>query len=304
MKNVTITIGIPAYNEALNIKHLIDALFRQKLNKAEIKQIIVISDASTDNTEALVRSIRDKRIIFKTNTKRLGKPETQNRILKLATGDVLVLLDADILPANNTFIQEIITPITNDFNVGLVGADVSPARPVEFFEKVIVASHEFKKDIFKQINNANNVYLCHGRARAFSKKFYSQMFWPNRSSEDAFSYFQCLNNNFKFKYAPRAKILFRSVSTFKDHEKQSSRFILRGANFTTYYPKSYIKSIYDIPKVILLKTFIKHVINQPLFISLYVLIAIWLRIIYSEEVIPSSVWSVAESSKKILTDKV
>ena len=58
-KKLTVTIGIPAYNEEKNIGRLLRALLRQKTNGLSIKKIIVISDASTDKTSQIVRGFKE-----------------------------------------------------------------------------------------------------------------------------------------------------------------------------------------------------------------------------------------------------
>jgi biofilm PGA synthesis N-glycosyltransferase PgaC len=58
-------------------------------------QLLVFSDGSTDDTERLLAdlSARDPRIQFLSSRERLGKPTALNRLVRLATGDVLLLCD-------------------------------------------------------------------------------------------------------------------------------------------------------------------------------------------------------------------
>jgi glycosyltransferase involved in cell wall biosynthesis len=46
-KNMTVTIGIPAYNEAANITSLLMALLAQNTPNFKLESIIVASDGST-----------------------------------------------------------------------------------------------------------------------------------------------------------------------------------------------------------------------------------------------------------------
>ena len=56
MKNsLTLTVGIPAYNEEANIIQLIDDILKQEYDGLELMKVIVSSDASTDSTDELVR---------------------------------------------------------------------------------------------------------------------------------------------------------------------------------------------------------------------------------------------------------
>ena len=50
------SVGSIVYNEAGNIAKLLDALLHQKLEKAVIDEIIVVSSACTDGTDDIVRT--------------------------------------------------------------------------------------------------------------------------------------------------------------------------------------------------------------------------------------------------------
>ena len=49
-KKLTVTIGIPAYNEEANVRNLLVSLLAQKETNFKLQEIIVVSDGSTDKT--------------------------------------------------------------------------------------------------------------------------------------------------------------------------------------------------------------------------------------------------------------
>jgi glycosyltransferase involved in cell wall biosynthesis len=71
MKNVT--IGIPAFNEEANIAHVVQAMLNQNEDGFVIDKIIVASDGSSDATAAIVRSIKDERLVLIDEPIRRGK---------------------------------------------------------------------------------------------------------------------------------------------------------------------------------------------------------------------------------------
>ncbi len=221
----TVSIGIPAYNEALNIRKLILALLSQRMERIEIKELLIVDDHSTDTTVAEISSIIDPRIRLIKHEKRGGITIGQNQIVAEATGDILVLLDADILPQDEHFLEELCRPLIEDEAIGLVGAQVIAAPAKNFLEKVLATSNELKTEIYTRINNGHTIYLCHGRARAFSKQLYSMIRWPNAFAEDQYCYLFARRHGFNFAYAPQAAVIFRSPSVLSDHFKQSLRFI-------------------------------------------------------------------------------
>ena len=92
-----ITAGIPAYNEERNIVNLLRSLEGQWTLISEV----IVSDDSSDRTTALVRDFARKSSLGITllhHRTRRGAAEAWNEILHQATGDVVVLYDADTIP--------------------------------------------------------------------------------------------------------------------------------------------------------------------------------------------------------------
>lgn len=58
-------------------------------------EIIVVNDASPDNTTAVVESFKDPRIKYIIHTTNRGLPATRNSAIRASTGDYIALLDAD-----------------------------------------------------------------------------------------------------------------------------------------------------------------------------------------------------------------
>lgn len=58
-------------------------------------QLLVASDASEDRTDEILRSIADSRLQYVRMTARVGKNAALNRLVKLATGDLLLFTDAN-----------------------------------------------------------------------------------------------------------------------------------------------------------------------------------------------------------------
>ncbi len=92
-----VSVLIPAHNEELGIIRCLDSVRRNTYRKLEI---IVVDDASTDNTRQLVREYIKKhpkrgiRLMYK--RKNVGKAEALNHVLRRgAKGDLIMTLDAD-----------------------------------------------------------------------------------------------------------------------------------------------------------------------------------------------------------------
>lgn len=247
VKKPTVSIGIPAFNEAANITQLISTLFDQSQSTYRLDQIIVASDASTDNTTDLVKRIANNKIKLIDGRIRIGQAKRQNQIFDSCSSDIVVLLNADVLPKGKKFIQHIIAPILSDSKVGLVGAKVIPTTASSSFGQMLDWQTEWKNNLYEQINNGDSIYLCHGRARAFSKALYTELRWPQAWSEDAFSYLRTKELGFSFVYAKRAQVWFQSPETLADHTKQSVRFFNNTVALYEQFSKEYVNESLRIP---------------------------------------------------------
>src|SRR5579859_1493126 len=88
-----LSVLIAAYNEEAGIRKKIEQTLALDY-PANLIEIIVLSDASTDQTDAIVKSFRDPRVRLLHVTGRLGKTNAQNEGVKVAKGDVLIFSDA------------------------------------------------------------------------------------------------------------------------------------------------------------------------------------------------------------------
>lgn len=89
-----VSVIMPAYNSAKTISYAIDSVFIQD----RIKELIIIDDCSSDNTEDTVKAkIADNKynIIYLKNKKNMGAAFSRNRGISLAKGEYIAFLDAD-----------------------------------------------------------------------------------------------------------------------------------------------------------------------------------------------------------------
>lgn len=88
------SVVIPAYNQAQFIGETLQSVFRQTLRDFEI---IVVNDASPDNTSDIVAQFADPRLQYIIHDVNKGLPAARNTGMRAAVGKYVALLDSDDL---------------------------------------------------------------------------------------------------------------------------------------------------------------------------------------------------------------
>lgn len=111
-----VTIGVPAYNSAAHIRQALSSALAQRYEPLEI---VVVDDASTDDTVDIVRRFEDPRLSVVVNKSNLGLAGNHNRVIELARGEFVKILHADDLLAPDA-IERQAAVLANNPRVSLV----------------------------------------------------------------------------------------------------------------------------------------------------------------------------------------
>ena len=92
MNETLISVVMPTYNRGYIIEKAIKSVIKQTYSAWEL---IIVDDASNDDTEKIVKNIKDSRIHYIKNKKNMGANYSRNLGCKIAKGDYFAFLDSD-----------------------------------------------------------------------------------------------------------------------------------------------------------------------------------------------------------------
>ena len=100
MANPILSIVIPAYNEGPTIHFILDKVRDVNLPANIQKQVIIVNDCSSDNTEEAIQNYMaqypETGIVYVKHEKNAGKGAALHTGIKHATGDFIIIQDADL----------------------------------------------------------------------------------------------------------------------------------------------------------------------------------------------------------------
>lgn len=297
MQKLTVTIGIPTYNEEKNITSLLLSLLKQQTEMFILEKIIVVSDGSTDTTEDCVTSLNNKKVQLLADGNRKGKPSRINEIFEKSTSDIIVIIDADIIIKSNNIIEALVSPFLSNNSIVLTSGKSTFLPPKNFVQRIITTGIIIWNDIKSTAKNAE-MYLCEGQIRAFSKNLYKFMKFPDKSADDVFPYLYCKQKGYNFVFVPEAEIYYTLPSTFNDYILQHLRFLQSESIHAKNFDNEFIQKFYVIHIPHKSKIVIKHLILNPFWTMLYLLLLLLPKIaIRFSSVGKSSLWKIAGSTK-------
>ncbi len=163
-KKLTISVVIPSWNSEAQLKENLPAVFAAA--KKVAAEIIVVDDASRQDHSIEYLNSLGKQIRFIKNTKNQGFGATVNQGVKIAKGEIVVLLNTDVRPASDCF--EKVRGYFIDTAVYAVGFNSGEGSMGGEWRDGLF--HHFKVDEPTKKTGASSSLWASGGQAAFSRK--------------------------------------------------------------------------------------------------------------------------------------
>jgi glycosyltransferase involved in cell wall biosynthesis len=285
-----VTIGIPAYNEGQNIANLLRSLEEQHTQIFEV----VISDDSSDNTPNVVRNFAQNSLLdiklFHHDTRR-GAAAAWSQIFQKATGDTIVLYDADTIP-HPSCTKQLVSCIQG--NVGLCASNPQPVQAAGIAGRASVFISKWLRSV--RLAGLSH-YTVMGRALAIDSGVAKKIEIPtDMIAIDLYIQCKTLEIGRDVIYNDNAIVYFKPANNMPDITSQVMRAV-NGHNQIKHYVSSFGISL---PRQVAIAHAVKNAAKDPLG-ALSVAIGYSLILYYRSrlEHIDTAKWHTAASSKAI-----
>jgi len=216
----TVSVGIPSYNEESNIKTILEKVILSNLDSIDLVEIIV-SDDSTDDTPKIVKQFMQdhpKKIILLHDDKRRGAGNAWNNIVQHATGEIIILYDADVIPYENCT-MELVGKIHN--NVGICASNPKPIEGVGIPAKGTIFVSKWLESVRKR---QLSEYTVMGRGLSIRSDIAKKISIPEDViAIDLYIQNKVLGMGYDVVFNPGAIVLFKPAKTFIDFISQVVR---------------------------------------------------------------------------------
>lgn len=228
-----ITVLIPMYNEEQVLHNVLDSLLMCNYDFDHL-EVIPINDSSTDRTKELLDAYAEKYDFIKPlhrNSPNRGKPAGLNDAMEIATGEIIIVFDADYRPG-----KDLLRQLSLAFEDPDVGAVMGRVIPYNTDRNMLTRLLNIERSGGYQVDqqaryNLNLIPQYGGTVGGFRKDLMLEMGGFNTAvlAEDTELTFRLFTNGYKVIYANSAECYEESPETYAVRAKQIRRWA-RGHN--------------------------------------------------------------------------
>lgn len=298
-ERVSLSIGIPTYNESANIEKLIHSIFSQNKSNYRLEKVYVISDGSTDNTVEKVRLLSKTypNLRIYTDGMRKGKAARLNEIYRKNKSELLLTLDGDVLLGAKNTISLLVEKMKNNKRLNVVAGNVVPQKPGTFKEKMIYQNHIMWNNIRYSIGKTNHIANLYGSVSLLRGNFSKKVEYPtNITADEEYLYLKSYKNG-GFDFEKNATVYFKTPASFSEFTKQGRRYKNERFTLAPIFGNDTL-SLHKIPLKAKLRGVFISFVTAPIWTAFALAYNFYMKATpFWDDLTHSGVWEIAQSTK-------
>jgi len=214
-----VAIIMSLYNEEKNIERKVESLLQLDYPKEQI-EVIIGSDGSTDRTNEMLSKYKSDSVKVYIKSERGGKPNMLNRLVSMATGELLVFTDARQRIEKGA-LKELVANF-NDEKVGCVSSELHFEDESSKSGKGVGFYWKYEKFIRESESRIGSMLGATGALYAIRRKLFSEI--PSDIIlDDVYLPFEAIRAGYRAVFEPEAKIYDTVPETAKDEFNRKVR---------------------------------------------------------------------------------
>jgi len=200
-----ISVIMPAYNAETYIADAIESILHQTYRDFEF---IIVNDGSTDKTADVVRSYKDKRIIFIDRDENKGLVYSLNEGIRHAKGDFIARMDADDISVQNRFELQL-KYLLNHPNIDICGGSYKCFGTENRLVECVSEPKRISEQLFRECVMAHPTIMMR-RSIVYQRELYNQDYLY---AEDYELWCRLKKRGIKFGNIPEVILNYRVTDT-------------------------------------------------------------------------------------------
>lgn len=221
--SLSLSIVMAVYNEEKNIRNILLKLIAQSFYY-NVKEIIVISSGSTDNTNRIIEAIKSPLLRLVREGARNGKVHALKKAVPLIRGDIVLLIDGDV-DIDGNFIKECFSCIFTN-KIPCTGKVVPIQTSSQFFYELSKVSCDAWNILRDKCDKAGKFLYPSGYAILINRQdFIDAISKINDTAinDDGQLALILYKKRVRFHYSDNLRVYITFPQSFKDFFKQKVR---------------------------------------------------------------------------------
>lgn len=263
----SISILVPMHNEEKIVRFKLENLYKVKY-PAEKVQIILVNDASTDKTldriYRFVNSLHGLDVKVLNRTECAGKSNSLNFALKHATGDVIIVSDADCFWPSDILMKAL--PYLSDTNVGAITGRESLLNPQQsWVTKSELFYDGYVQTIRRGESKFHSTIFFQGGFAAYKRAFLDEF---DRETDDSGTALNIVQKNGRALIIPEAFFYTMFPVSWKNKIVVKMRRASQLQRIWIKCLKLLLRGKVILPKRISIPEIFLHIFNPMVFVAL------------------------------------